>query len=235
MKGAVRTRQIALAVVVLAGWSPALAQQPVRLAIADGRVTMHVQNAAPRAILAEWARVGGATVVDGDRVTGAPLTLDLEGVPERQALGIVLRGVSGYILGAREPGRGGSSMFDRIVILPTSTAPRAPVGPPIQPAGVARAPVAPPEIQNLEPNAEPGDGAGLARPSPGPRQLVAPSGLPAPPPTLDTPEDAPAAPPQPAVVVGTPANPFGVPPGSSSRPGVIGTPPPAQPREAPAN
>ena len=50
------------------------------------------------------------------------LTLGSQGVPERQALEIVLRGVSGYVRGTavRWPG---ASMYDRIMILPTSVAP----------------------------------------------------------------------------------------------------------------
>jgi hypothetical protein len=67
-------------------------------------VTLHAQNVPVRTILAEWARVGGARIVNGERVAGAPVTLDLEGIPERQALDIILRGVSGYVVAAREPG-----------------------------------------------------------------------------------------------------------------------------------
>ena len=87
-----------------------------------------------RAILQEWARLGGATIVNGDRVTGPPVTLELTGVPERQALDIVLRSVAGYIVAPRPVGSQGVSAFDRIMILPTSVAPRAPA-----PAGRRRA------------------------------------------------------------------------------------------------
>lgn len=110
----------------------ALALLPVRanaqqmtLQIQDGRVTLDAQNVPVRQILAEWARVGGAKIVNGEKVVGSPLTLQLQGVPERQALDIVLRGVSGYMLAARQTA-GGVSAFDRIMILPTSTPPRAP-------------------------------------------------------------------------------------------------------------
>src|SRR5919201_2367531 len=104
----------------------AQAPAPLRLQISGGRVTLHADNVPVRTILAEWSRLGGATIVNADRVAGAPLTLDLEGVPERQALEIVLRGVSGYVLAARQPGATGASMYDRIIILPTSVAPRNP-------------------------------------------------------------------------------------------------------------
>src|ERR1043165_7075475 len=87
----------------------AAAQTPLRLQISDGRVTLHAQNVPVRTILAEWARIGGTKVVNGDRVAGAPLTLDLEGVPERQALDIILRSVSGYALGMRAADTQGAS------------------------------------------------------------------------------------------------------------------------------
>ena len=52
------------------------------------------------------------------RVAGAPVTLELTDVPERQALDIVLRSVAGYMLAPRRAGSPGASTFDRIMILP---------------------------------------------------------------------------------------------------------------------
>ena len=239
MKVLVSIRRILVTAAFLASASPAVAQQPVRLAIADGRVNLHVQNVPVRTILAEWARLGGATILNGESVTGTPLTLDLENVPERQALGIILRGVSGYLLAAREPGRAGASMFDRIVILPTSAAPRTPppVGPvvgagpiPNVPAGLPRPAVVRPDGQDLDAD---DDGVQGPRPAVLQRPIAIPAGLPVPPVTLDTPDEPPA--PTPPAVVATPTNPFGMPPGSSARPGVIVTPPPAPARGTPQN
>ena len=122
MKAPVRYRVLAFSLALIGCAALVRAQQPLRLQIAGGRVTLHAQNVPVRTILAEWARLGGATVINGDRVAGLPLTLDLEGVSEREALDIILRGVSGYMLAAREPGGAGASMFDRIMILPTSAA-----------------------------------------------------------------------------------------------------------------
>ena len=107
----------------------AIAQQ-MKLEIHDGRVSLDVQNVPVRQILAEWARVGGSRVVNGDKVGGAPVTLQFNGIPERQALDILLRTVSGYMLAARQPGSVGASAFDRILILPTSTGPRSNQPPP---------------------------------------------------------------------------------------------------------
>ena len=121
------TSRVLLAAGLLVGVAAsAAAQAPLRLQISDGRVTLHAENVPVRTILAEWARVGGTTILNGDRVAGAPLTLELEGVPERRALDIVLRSVSGYVVAARQPGKSGASIYDRIMILPTSVAPRNP-------------------------------------------------------------------------------------------------------------
>jgi hypothetical protein len=232
------TFRLAAAVAAVFGCTAlASAQTPLTLRISDGRVTLHAQNVPARTILAEWARVGGARIVNADRVAGAPLTLDLEGVSERQALDIVLRGVSGYVVAAREPGTSGASMFDRIMILPTSVAPRTPV-PASAPTvvqngrgGIIRPPVfAQPDDQNDDDNADaanPGrDGVPLARPVPIPRPSTAgPIAPPPRPPVTVAPDVEPPAQDTPAVGAPTPTNPFGVPAGSSSRPGVI-TPPP---------
>jgi hypothetical protein len=120
--------------------------QNMKLQIQDGRVTLEAHNVPVRQILAEWARVGGAKIINGEKVVGAPLTLQLQSTPEREALDIILRGVSGYMLAARQEGTGVSA-FDRIMILPTSSAPRNAGGAPA--AGAAafgrpmRAPVMP--------------------------------------------------------------------------------------------
>jgi hypothetical protein len=97
--------------------------QNLKLEIHEGRVNLQAQNVPVRQILAEWARLGGTKIVNGEKVAGAPLTLQIDNMPERQALDIILRGVSGYMLAARQEGAGVSA-FDRIMILPTSSAPR---------------------------------------------------------------------------------------------------------------
>jgi hypothetical protein len=103
--------------------APSFAQS-VKLEFSNGRVNLTSENAPLRTILAEWTRLGGTRIVNGDRVPGAPLTLQLTGVPERQALDILLRGAAGYMVTARAESTRGASAFDRVMILPTSTAPR---------------------------------------------------------------------------------------------------------------
>ena len=120
-------RHVAFAVFLLLCAVPAAAQQPsVTLRFQEGLVTLRANNAPVRTILAEWARLGGATILNGDRVAGPTVTLELTDVPERQALDIVLRGVAGYMLAPRRDVSAAASTFDRILILPTSVAPRNP-------------------------------------------------------------------------------------------------------------
>lgn len=119
--------------------SPAAAQ--VSLTIDDGYVTLSAKEATVRQILAEWARVGKTKVVNGDRIAGTPLTLQLIKVPEAEALDILLRSVSGYLAAPRAVEASNASRFDRILVMPTSTPPRAvasasasgPIAPPFQP------------------------------------------------------------------------------------------------------
>ena len=209
----------------------AAAQAPLQLQISGGRVTLHAENVPVRTILAEWARVGGTTILNGDRVGGTPLTLELEGVPERRALDIVLRSVSGFVVAARQPGKPGASIYDRIMILPTSVAPRNPAPAPAVAGGspgIIRPVMPRSDDQNDNGDqdvAQGNDGVPLARPMPLPRPVVggAPATMPGNPPVAVVPDNESQ---QPPAVVGTPANPFGLPAGSSARPGVI-TPPPA--------
>jgi hypothetical protein len=220
--------------------APARAQQSIKLEFNNGRVSLNAQNAPLRAILAEWARLGGATIMNGDRVTGGPVTLELVAVPERQALDTLLRTVAAYMLAPRRAGSVGASTFDRILILPTSAAPRNPA--PAPPAAAALPgqrpilPARPPVIMNPgEPgdddNNDPGAPPDLV---PQPRVVRPPQGLPGNggvvvPVPVSEPEGAASEP----VVVGgtapTTGNPFGVPAGSSARPGVISPVPQPQP------
>jgi len=217
------------------------AQQGVKLQFDSGQVTLSAQNAPVRAILQEWARLGGATIVNGDRVTGPPVTLELTGVPERQALDIVLRSVAGYIVAPRPAGSKGASTFDRIVILATSVAPRAPA--PAAGAAASRLPQARPGIiRPPDPIADPGiensdpleDPTALIQ-GRDPR-VVQPPFVIRPPIGDDTDTDQVVnegqkeEEPAPAGVAPTPSNPFGVPFGSSATPGVI-SPAPLTPEQ----
>lgn len=234
---------------------PAWAQQGVVLRFQDGRVTLRADNAPVRAILAEWAKLGGATIVNGDRVVGPPVTIELTDVPERQALDVVLRNVAGYMLAPRRAGSQAASAFDRILILPTSVAPR---NPPPAAAAAGRPPVLPrpgliarPPAVQVEVADDPlqGDMGGDPDPDAPPQASPPMPGNPRPglPPIVRRPPVPGAEPPvadpddaeQPATSPGvapTPGNPFGVPFGSSATPGVIApVPRTTQPQQPPPN
>ena len=119
----------------LAAVTPAAAE--VRITIADGFVSVEARDATVRQILQEWARVGQTRVVNAERLAGGPITLHLVRVPEAQALDILLRSVSGYMAAPRPVRNPTISQFDRILVMPSSVAPRpanSPATPQPQPA-----------------------------------------------------------------------------------------------------
>ena len=118
MRSRVAWSIVALALPLLA--VPARGQSSVSVQFHAGRVTLRAQNAPMRLILAEWSRAGGVTIVNGDQINNRAETLEIVGIPEHQAIDLLLRGVAGYVLGPRSAGTPGASAFDRILILPTS-------------------------------------------------------------------------------------------------------------------
>jgi len=114
-------------VLLLVAWfaSVGTAGAEVHLTMRDGRVTLNASNATVAEILAEWAKVGHTRIVNGELVTGEPVSIELTDVPEQQALEVILRSAAGFIAGLRADGDANPSRLDRILILPTSTPPRA--------------------------------------------------------------------------------------------------------------
>ena len=239
-------RRIVFGLVVLAlsaspGWAAGL-----KLAISDGKVSIDAQDVTVRQILTEWARLGKTRIVNLEAVASGPLTLKLDNVPENVALDIILRAVPGYMAAPRAAHVANASLYDRILIMATTTAVPAPARP--TPAAGFQAPNAFPPAQpivtqlrapgSLMPGVlpEPPDddlpndpaiaaaaAAGLVTvPAPSPGAMRLNPGMQAPQ-LLD-----PGAPPAPAA--STPANPWNVPAGVS-RPGLA---PPAPPPTAPA-
>lgn len=207
-------RHWAVALVVLSWASAGQAQQPVDLQFANGAVTLHARNVTVRQVLAEWARVGHATIVNADGIAGAPVTLDLTSVPEAQALKILLRNVSGYVVAAREKNLPGASAFDRVVVLPSSAAPRPMTTSAPQPPVFG--PPQPPQSAPM--------GFRAAQPQPGTDAAVEfpePDVVPA---VVEGTKEAPA-PPVPGSVA-MPSNPFGLTSGATDRPGMISAPSP---------
>ena len=190
---------------------PAAAE--VHVTMNAGRVTVSAQNATVAQILAEWAKVGQTKIVNPERVGGGPMTLELKDVPEVEAIEIVLRSAAGYVLAPRRAESLNISRYDRILILPRSTAVTAPPRtaaappPPRQVAPQPRGLQLPGQIAGQppadDPVDEPDDQAD--------RQVPAPGGQPVRPPVFNTfpqppPQraDTPAAPPSPTSTVTAP-------------------------------
>ena len=134
--------------------APVAASADVSLTIVDGYVTIDAKDATVRQILAEWARVGQMKVVNGERITGGPVTLLLTHVPEAQALDILLRSVSGYLAAPRPSPLSNASTFDRLLVMPTSTPPKVTTPPPAAPAAFPP-PMPPVEMEMEEPTSQP--------------------------------------------------------------------------------
>jgi hypothetical protein len=150
------------------GWAAGL-----KLTIRDGKVSLDAQEVTIRQILTEWARVGKTHIVNLERVTSGPITVKLDEVPESQALDIILRGVPGYMAAPRASMVADASMYDRILIMATTTAVPArpgsatfPTSPYQPPGNVTQLRSAPPMSPGLLPEMPAGPvGADLSDPA----------------------------------------------------------------------
>src|SRR5689334_25446072 len=113
-----------LAVVAVSLLAASTAFADVQLTMQDGKVTIVAKDATLRQIMTEWARVGQTKIVNVERIPGGPMTLELTNMPEQQALDLLLRSVSGYMTAPRAVAISNLSQFDRVVVMPTSAAPR---------------------------------------------------------------------------------------------------------------
>ena len=117
-------RRFLLAAALAIGVATPSAAQGVKLTFHDGLVSVDANSVPVRAILTEWGKVGGTTVVGADRIAGPPLTIKLVDVSEAKALETILRSVAGYMAAPRKTGVG-ASRYDRILVMATSSAPPA--------------------------------------------------------------------------------------------------------------
>jgi hypothetical protein len=131
MKWPSRTAAAALITIGLA-WPSSAGQ--VKLEIHDGLVTLDAKDATIREIFAEWARVGQTRVLNAERVPSAPLTLQLNAVPEAMALETLLRSAAGFIAAPRVMAQATGSRYDRIVLMPGTRPSTVAGGPGAQPA-----------------------------------------------------------------------------------------------------
>ena len=186
----------------------------LKLTIQNGLVTLIADEVPLSAIMAEWARLGQTQVVNGDKIS-TPVSLQIVDMPERRALDILLRPVSGYMVAERPSATAGASVFDRIMILPTSRPPAntGPINSPpptFLPRNVPVQPVVPEpdEDQPLPPGMTPPQGAaqpGAQPVVPGQQNPVVPNT----PLTLPRPGQLPAPQPQQPVPFGRPTKPGG--------------------------
>ena len=113
----------ALAAVLVPASATVAQAGDLNLTIANGRVTLVAHDVTIRQILAEWARVGQTKIINGEKMMGGPVTMELRDVPESKALETLLRAAAGYVVTPRLDGRVGMSSYDAVVILATSRAP----------------------------------------------------------------------------------------------------------------
>jgi hypothetical protein len=191
------------------------------ITMADGRVTVIAKDVPLRQILAEWARVGNTKIVHAEKLTGGPISLQLVDVPENEALDILLRSAAGYMTAPRAIQVAGASLYDRVIILPTSRPPAGGVSALPQPFNRPAMP------NPLPPQPPPDDDNG----GPGDQGPNAPPGAQGPPGA-----QVPAVQPFPGLNPGVP--PGAMPPGAmppnqgpvtAPRPGMLPQPQPTQP------
>jgi hypothetical protein len=137
---------IALSVLLsLAAGSTAFAD--VQFSLRDGRVSIVAKDATIAEILAVWAKVGQATIINAERLPHDRVTLELTNVGEQQALDVLLRAVSGYLAAPRAIPVASASQFDRIFVMPPSVAPR-PTSAAVSAANVSAPAYHAPPLQN---------------------------------------------------------------------------------------
>ena len=220
------SRCVAIAAAVAGSFvlaTPAAAQT-LKLTMGNGRVTLVAHEVPLRQVLDEWSRIGNTRIVNGDKLFGPPLTLELIDVPEGRALDLVLRQAAGYMAAPRPEGVAGVSVYDRIMILPTSK----------PPAATASAAVAPPPFnRNVMPQPMPvpvNDQDEAIDQGPVPQPGMVPQGMPMPgapgvqpfptgapqqqQPVLTSPRPGQLPQPQPQQPAGSPVNPY-APPGTN--------------------
>jgi len=207
----------ALATALAASVSAPAAAGELRLTMSNGRVTLIAHDVTVREILAEWARVGQTRIVNGEKLTGGPVTIELTDVPEARALDTILRSAAGYVMAPRTAGAPGASLYDRVLILATS---RAPMTAPNSAAPFANRPMPQPQNQPNPTLEDDGD----FNPPPVTNQLGLPGAMPpqAQPGMPQTQPGAPLTAPRPGMLPPPPSaqptmNPYlGTPPGQTS-------------------
>lgn len=129
------------------GGTRAAGAEELALAIAEGRVTLTAAEAPLGDVLAEWSRAGNTRFEGVGELGSARVTLHLEGVPEREALRLLLRPAAGFLAAPRRSQGSGASIYGRVWIRAGRRAPQAAPGgasqerrPPLPPRRIREAP-----------------------------------------------------------------------------------------------
>ncbi len=220
----------------------------IHLSIHDGLVSIDAEDVTIRQILDEWARVGKTRIVNAERLSGGPISIKFDEVPEKQALDIILRTIPGYMAAPREAVVANASVYGTILVMPTTAAVpalRSPGpsfgGTPGAPGTVTQRRQAPAYAPGVipvapDPATDPQDDPAIAAaaaaglltvPAPTPGSPSFPAPLVMPPNGVSQPGPASSTP-----VVPVPPNPWNVPVGAA-QPGLAPPPPATQPGLAP--
>ena len=116
---------VAGAVALSLGGTPAAGAEELALAIAEGRVTLSATEAPLGDVLAEWSRAGNTRFEGVGELGSARVTLHLEGVPEREALRLLLRPAAGFLAAPRRSQGSGASIYGRVWVRADRRAPQA--------------------------------------------------------------------------------------------------------------
>lgn len=216
---------------------PTEAATSVQLGFRDGMVWLVARDATLAQVLEEWARVGGTTMVNADQL-GGRVSIELNGIPEGQALEMLLRDTGGFLAAQRvalSAAANALSSFTRIVIMPVrkpvaasaqATGSPAVTAPVYQPPTMTAVPVAPGVQRLIGPDGQPvpDDQDGDAPPPTGSRGpgrslppgfATPPQGAAPPsqtPQTPQTPQTGPVGSPVPGMIVAPTATPAPQPP-----------------------
>ena len=149
-------KRLVFALIVLFSSAPAARAASLTLTINNGLVSLDAQDVTVRQILNEWERVGKTRIINGERIAGAPITLKLDQVPEKQALDVILRSIPGYMALPRATMIADGSLYERVLIMATTAqvAPLRPQQPPPAYSGLQGSPGGA-SVTQLRPNGPP--------------------------------------------------------------------------------
>jgi hypothetical protein len=123
------------------------ADQPhLRVVFDRGRVWVSADGVSLAEVLGEYGRLANVRIETGAGLPAAPISIELAGAPEQEALATLLRGAAGFVLVPRPTAAGpAESQFARVVIVSNAAASPARTAAAMQPSppAVVTSPAAP--------------------------------------------------------------------------------------------